>query len=139
MGIKYFKQRRKITKNSVAQTKYIPKMQLEPVVGMEEIAEMVEKKSTMSRGDILGVLSEVEVVISWMLEMGHPVKMTYLGTFYPVLEVSSVDDPQQVSSKLIKRLRCVFKPGKYLRERLKKAEFSLGDNKIREVSYKRKK
>ena len=42
-------------------------MQLEPVVGMEEIAEMVEKKSTMSRGDILGVLSEVEVVISWML------------------------------------------------------------------------
>ncbi len=139
MTIRYFKQRRRITKNSVSQTKYVPKMQLETVVGVDEIAEMVEKKSTMSKGDILGVLSEVEVAISWMVELGHPVKMQYLGTFYPVLQVSSVNTPEEVSTKLIKRLRCTFKPGKYLKERLKHAEFRLGDNKVREVVYKKKK
>ena len=45
MPIKYFIQKRKIVKNSVAYTKYIPVMQLEAVVGFEQIAEMVEKSN----------------------------------------------------------------------------------------------
>lgn len=138
MPIKYFIQKRKITKNSVAYTKYIPKMQLESVVGFEEIAERVEKKSTMSRGDILGVLAEVETESAVYLENGHPVKLGMFGTFYPVLEVDSVDIPEEVNSRLIKRLRCVFKPSKNLKNILKKAEFHLGDRKVREV-VKRKK
>lgn len=138
MPIKFFIQKRKIIKNSVAQTKYIPKMQLEPVVGMEEIAEMVEKKSTMSKGDILGVLSEVESAAAIYLENGHPVKLGMFGTFYPVLEVESVDTPEKVNSSLIKRLRCVFKPSKFLKKKFKEAVFHLGDNKVREVRYKKK-
>ncbi len=138
MPIKYFIQKRKIVKNSVAYTKYIPVMQLEAVVGFEQIAEMVEKKSTMSKGDILGVLSEVESAAAIYLENGHPVKLGMFGTFYPVLEVDSVDTPEEVNSSLIKRLRCVFKPSKFLKNILKRAEFHLGDRKVREV-VKRKK
>lgn len=50
MAIKYFKKKRIIVINSVFQERYVPKMQLDSTVGFEELSEMIENKSTMSRG-----------------------------------------------------------------------------------------
>lgn len=110
MPIKYFKLKRKIVVNSVIFEKYIPKIQVESPVGFDQMAEMIEKKSTMSRGDILGVLSELETTACWMLENGNPVTLGIFGTFYPTIEAMSVDSPEKVSSKLIKRFRVLYKP-----------------------------
>ncbi len=116
----------------------MPKNHLEDTVGFEELAEMIEKKSTMSRGDILGVLAELEVTSFFMLEKGHPVKLGILGTFYPSIETKSVDSPEKVTSKLIKRFKVIFKPSKYLKNRFKNVEFVLEDNVAREAKNKNK-
>jgi len=137
MAIKYFKFKRKITKNSVSEYKYIPIIHRGPVVGFEDLAEMIEKKSTMSRGDIMGVLAEVETTACNVLEIGHSVQLGILGTFYPGIETSSVDTPEEVNSKLIKRFKIIFKPSKYLKKRLKNVSFELGDNIVREAHYKK--
>ena len=133
MAIRYFKYKRKITKDSVSEYKYMPQMQLQAPVGFEQIAEMIQQKSTMSRGDIMGVLAELEVTTCYMLENGHPVTLGVLGTFYPYIEATTVDDAESVTSKLIKRFKILFKPSTYLKNRLKKVGFVLGDNTIREV------
>mgnify|MGYP000984411377 CR=1 FL=1 len=138
MAIKFYKYKRKITKDSVSEYKYMPKNHLEVAVGFEELAEMIEKKSTMSRGDVLGVLAEVETTTCYMLENGHPVKLGILGTFFPSIETKSVDSPEKVTSKLIKRFKVIFKPSKYLKNRFKNVEFVLGDNVVRETNYKKK-
>ena len=65
----------------------MPQMQLQAPVGFEQIAEMIQQKSTMSRGDIMGVLAELEPSISVMLENGHPVDLGLIGTFIPGIEV----------------------------------------------------
>ena len=133
MSVKYHKQKRIIVVNSVNEERYIPKMQLESPVGFEQIAEMIEKKSTMSRGDVMGVLAELEITTCFMLENGHPVTLGLMGTFYPTIETESVLRAEDVTSKLIKRFRILFKPSTYLKKRLKHISFVLGDNTIREV------
>lgn len=45
MPIKFFKLKRKIIVNSVAYERYVPKMQVETIVGFEKIAEMIERKA----------------------------------------------------------------------------------------------
>ena len=138
MPIKFFKLKRKIIVNSVAYERYVPKMQVETIVGFEKIAEMIEKKSSMSRGDVLGVLAELEEIIFWLLENGHPVNLGLLGTFYPSITVKSVDSPEKITSKLITRFRILFKPSKFFKERFRKVEFVLGDSEVRGVNYKKK-
>ena len=133
MSVKYHKQKRIIVVNSINEERYIPKMQLESPVGFEQIAEMIEKKSTMSRGDIMGVLAELEVTTCYMLENGHPVTLGLMGTFYPGIETESALRAEDVSSKLIKRFKILFKPSTYLKKRFKHVGFVLGDNNIREV------
>jgi len=139
MPIKYFKFKRKIFLNGELQEKYLPKIQIETPIGFEQMAEMIEKKSTVSRGDIMGVLSELEVTSCWMLENGNPVTLGIFGTFYPSIEAMTVDSPEKVTSKLIKRFRVIFKPSAYFKKRFKDVEFVLGDNKVREVNYKKSK
>ena len=138
MSIKFFKYKRNVFLNKELQEKYMPKMQIETVADFEMIAEMIEKKSSMSRGDILGVLAELETTILWMLENGHPVSLGLLGTFYPAIEVQMVDSPELVTRNLIKRFKIIFKPSKFFKERFRKVEFVLGDNKVRGVNYKKK-
>ncbi len=135
MAIKFFKYKRKVYSNGIIVDKYMPVLHLGDIVGFEELSEMIEKKSTMSRGDVMGVLAEVEVTSCYMLEKGHPVNLGLLGTFYPGIETKSVDSPEKVTSKLIKRLKILFKPSTYLKKRLKNVSFELGDNRVREVKY----
>ena len=133
MAIKFFKYKRKVYSNGIIVDKYMPVLHLGDIVGFEELSEMIEKKSTMSRGDIMGVLAELEITTCFMLENGHPVTLGLMGTFYPTIETESVLRAEDVTSKLIKRFRILFKPSIYLKKRLKHISFVLGDNTVREV------
>ena len=139
MAIKYFRQKRKVAINSVTVEKFIAKIQIEPKAGFELLAEIVEKKSTVSRGDLLGVFAEMEEAAIFLLENGHPLELGFFGSYYPVIEAKMVDTPEEVTTKTIKRFKVIFKPSKFLKERFKKVTFVLGDNKVREVHYKKKK
>ena len=139
MAIKYFKVLRQIFAHGILKNQYVARIQTETNFTLEMLAEMIEKKSSMSRGDIMGVLAELETTICWMLENGHPVTLGILGTFYPSIDATAVDTPQEVNISSIKRFKSIFKPSKYLKKRFKNVEFVLGDNKVREVNYKKNK
>lgn len=124
--------------NKELKEKYMPKMQVETIADFDMIAEMIEKKSIMSRGDILGVLAKLEIASLWMLENGHPVSLGFLGTFYPAIEVQMVDTPEEVKRSLIKRFKIIFKPSKFFKKRFKSIDFVLGDSKVKGVKYKKK-
>ncbi|MBP1629948.1 MAG: putative DNA-binding protein, histone-like [Bacteroidetes bacterium] len=139
MAIRFFKFRIKVSINGEVKDKYVPRIQLQSEVGFDQIAEIVEKKSTMSRGDLLGVLAEIETAVLWMVENGHPVKLNLLGSFFPAIEAMAVDSPEEVTAKTIKRFKCIYKPSIYLKKRFKNVDFSLVDNVVKEVKYKRDK
>ena len=139
MAIQYFKFKTKVSVNGVSEDKYVARMRQELNIGLDQMAEMIEKKSTVSRGDIMGVLSELETTACWMLENGHPVTLGLFGTFYPSIEAKAMDTPEEVTASSIKRFKCIFKPSMFFRNRFKEVKFVLGDNKVREVNYKKNK
>ena len=89
--------------NSITVEKFIAKIQIEPKAGFELLAEIVEKKSTISRGDLLGVFAEMEEAAIFLLENGHPLELGFFGSYYPVIEAKMVDTPEEVTTKTIKR------------------------------------
>jgi len=135
MAIKYFKFKTKIFANSVTKDKYVARMQVETKIDLEKIAEIIEKRSTVSKGDIMAVLSELESTSAWLLEEGHPITLGIFGTFYPTLEATAMDTPEEVTNDTIIKFKTIFKPSKFLKKRFKNIDFILGDNRVREVNY----
>ncbi len=136
MAIQYVKFKTKVAINGVSEEKYVARLKQETEIGFDKIADIIEKKSTISKGDILGVLSELETSVLWMLESGHKVTLGILGSFHPTIQAMAVDTPQEVNSDTIRRFRCVFKPSKFLKKKFKNISFILADNIIRVAKYK---
>lgn len=139
MAIRYYKIKRKIFSHGVLKDQYVARIQVESVVTIESIAKKMEKQSSITRGDFIGMLADLEDNIFFEFEDGHPVALGHLGTFYPAIDAIAVDTPEEVKTSTILRFRTIFKASKYLKERFKKIRFVLGDNIVREVNYKRKK
>ena len=137
MSIKCFKQKREVPINGVPQEKYVARMQVGEKIDFERISEMIAEKSTVSKGDILAVLSELETVMCWMMEEGHPVTLGLLGTFYPSMTAKACESPQAVTKDTITKFRCIFKPSKYLKNKFKEVEFVLDDNVVHTVKSKK--
>ena len=133
MSIKCFKQKREVPINGVPQEKYVARMQVGEKIDFERIAEMIEKRSTVSNSDILAVLSELETVMCWVMEEGHPVTLGLLGTFYPSMTAKACDNPKDVTKDTITKFKCIFKPSKYLKKKFKEVEFVLDDNTVHTV------
>ncbi|HBN06003.1 MAG TPA: hypothetical protein DD434_09500 [Bacteroidales bacterium] len=138
MAIRYYRKKIKVNINGQTVEKYIADIQEETVLGFEHLAEIIENNSTMSRGDIAGVLLEAENAIATMLLNGHPFNFGAMGTYYPTIQATACDNPEEVTTKTIKRFYALFKPSKFLKDKFKEAVFRLADNKVREVKYKRK-
>ena len=137
MAIKYFKQKRIIPVNGSLEERYVARIRIETVVDNEKIAELIEKNSSLSRGDIMSTLMELQTVLAWMLEEGHPVRLKGFGTFYPAAESKSVKNPNEITEKSFTRFRCLFKPDGYLKTRFRHVKYSLIDNEVREVMVRK--
>ena len=137
MAIKCLKYKIKVNINGSSQEKYVARMQVGEKIDFERIAEMIEKRSTVSNSDILAVLSELETVMCWVMEEGHPVTLGLLGTFYPSMTAKACDNPKDVTKDTITKFKCIFKPSKYLKKKFKEVEFVLDDNEVHTVKSKK--
>ena len=85
----------------------------------------------------MSTLMELQTVLAWMLEEGHPVRLKGFGTFYPAAESKSVKNPDEITEKSFTRFRCLFKPDGYLKTRFRHVKYSLIDNEVREVMVRK--
>lgn len=138
MGIKFYKQKRKVAINGEIKEKYVAKLDLMQPMDQEDIAEKINEMSTMSRGDIIGVLTSLETVIIWAWENGHPVHLKALGNFRPSIEAEAQDNPQEVTSRTIKRFKINYVPSKFLKDKFKDIKFC-SSGEIKTPKYRGKK
>lgn len=67
-----------------AMQEYGPRLELEPTVGMEEIAEwMMERNHVLRWSVIMVMLIEIGEAIAHFNRRGIPVKLEWVGTFTP--------------------------------------------------------
>lgn len=94
-------------------------------VGLDEVAEAIEKTSTVSSADIKAVLDALQYEIMRNLRAGNSVRLGDVGSFRPTLASRSTATAEEFTAANIKNVRVTFTPGSKLREMLSLDRISL--------------
>ena len=89
-----------------------PRMVLAKRVGLQEVAEALERSSTYTTGDVVGVLKGVARELAWLMAQGHPVKLDGIGTFTPSLALRKGKERETDEGKGTRRNAQSLKEGK---------------------------
>ena len=134
----YFKKKIKVNVNGVTVDKYVAYMHRGEIVTVDEIAEMVENNSALTRGDLISGFYQMLDIAVFMLTTGHRVNLDPLGSLYPGFNAKACDTPQEVTADTITRFYPLFKASPELKSKFSEASFHLRDDIVVEVKYKRK-
>lgn len=92
-------------------------------VPIREIAERLEKITSLGRGDVMNVLTHLgEVVVEYM-KNGYSVGLHELGTFTPRISSSAVPAGEQFKATHIKGVKMRYTPSTYLKAELAQVHF----------------
>ncbi len=72
-----------------------PRVLIEHRTNSEEIAQMLSKYTSFTKGDVLGVISALGEVIASELVAGHAVYLDGIGRFSPSLKLKDGVEPEQ--------------------------------------------
>lgn len=102
--------------------------QVAPVhpVGKEQLAEIINDRCTVTRSDIVAVLTALEDAITAQLMAGNSVRLGDLGSFRPTLQAFGAATAKEAGAQLIRRCRVCFTPSSYLKRKfdLKNLQFA---------------
>ena len=89
----------------------------------KEIAEALSKNTTLSRGEAVLVLDELQAVIQNSLLDGYSVQMGDWGSFQLTFNCTGTDTEAECTADKITSVNIRFRPGKQMKEALAKATF----------------
>lgn len=98
---------------------YYPQVAPTTPIGLNDVAEQIEKQSTVSLADIKGVLDALQEVVLEAMADGYSVRLGDLGSFRPTISaLKSREKQEDVSADDIKAVRVRFTPAPTLTKRL---------------------
>ncbi len=74
---------------------FYPRVLIEHRTNSEEIAQMLSKSTSFTKGDVLGIISALGEVIASELVAGHAVYLDGIGRFSPSLKLKDGVEPEQ--------------------------------------------
>lgn len=81
----------------------------------EQLATDIAYSSSLTKGDVVGILSALTKIASQYIENGHPVSLGRLGTIRASLCVRGSDTVDEATVEMIKRVKILFAPSNELR------------------------
>lgn len=133
MSIQYVIVKRDINVGKNPGEKYLAQMVREQPVDLDLIAEQIAGASTMSKADVMGVLQQLQVEMSYHLTRGASVRLGLLGTFTPYLRAKSQLDVDLVKASTIKGLYITFRPSTWLNIKIKNVGYMLVDTEVKGI------
>ncbi len=99
---------------------WFPKLTGSSQVDINDIAKILEKRTTASGADLALIIKALVDLIPELLADGKTVKLNELGIFRLHAKVTTSEAPELVTAKNIRELRLSFIPDKHIKEELKK-------------------
>ena len=112
------------------QIKYYASIVREQPVKLRRFAEDISEMSTLTTGDVFGVLELFMKRLNFYMEDGKIVKMGDFGSFSPSIGSNGSVSPEEINRKSITRYKINFRPSPILAERLSKVKFEKVSNEI---------
>lgn len=99
--------------------KFIVKLDEKPILKVDELAQRVAKRCTLSPGEVKLAIDEIENV--WFSEMsiGRPVQVGSLGVLRPTINATLQDNEKDADQDTIKRVFHFFRASSKFRNFLK--------------------
>lgn len=92
-------------------------------IPIRDIAERLEKVTSLGRGDVMNVLTHLGEVVAEYVREGYSVKLHELGTFTPRVSSMSVPKGEEFRATHIKSLNMRYTPSTYIKEALRRVKF----------------
>lgn len=111
MAVPYKKIQRKNPQNKAVEGKYYPQLvTLGNSVGLEYIADIMQRFSSLSQGDIKNVLDNFVEAMRIALASGVSVNIMDFGVFSLTAKTEGKDTKKECSAKCIKSVNINFRP-----------------------------
>ncbi len=111
MAVQYRLYQNKNAKNAASYGKWYARACWMQTVTEEDIARKIQQRCTLTRADIVAVLSELQEVMKEELQASNRVKLNYLGTFKLGLSTRPSDTVEDFSAlRNIKGVHVLFQP-----------------------------
>ena len=124
MGLKY-----RIVQSSMQsdtgkkKPQWYPQLTGSQKIDLNEVAGILSKQTTASKGDVYLVVTALTDLIPELLMDGNTVHLGKLGSFRLWAKATPAEDPEKTSYRNIKELRVAFIPAKEIKKKLKNARF----------------
>ncbi len=105
---------------SPPEVKYYPCAVSRGEVNLDDLAQIVASRTTMSRPDCFGVIMALSDVIGESLANGNIVRVNNLGTFQLNLTGTAADSDEVLGKSNIKEAKINYRPSKELKNKMKK-------------------
>ncbi|MDR2919977.1 MAG: HU family DNA-binding protein [Tannerella sp.] len=92
-------------------------------VTLDDLANRIARSSSLTRGDILNVLSNFLDELPEYLKDGKSVQLGDFGTVRLSFSSQGVDTEEEVNASLIKGVRVIFTPNVKLKDELNRTSF----------------
>lgn len=107
------------------------------VTDFDGLAEIITEISSLSKGDILSSLTNIEQVMLWKLIDGDSVRFGDIGTFSITVTSDGFENPEDITPDKVRATKIVFTPTKKFNKLLLEMKFTNYDKRLRKALGKR--
>lgn len=91
----------------------------------EQMSKLIAERTTLSEYEVEFTLSELQSIIIENLQLGRGIELGRLGCIEPSINVTAVDNINDINLKTIKKTRLIYKPSKSIKAALKNLKFKI--------------
>lgn len=103
--------------------KFYAQSQARGEMGIREISERIHQMCTVTRADVMAVLTGLEEIVSEGLQGGEIVRLGELGSLQLSLSGDGSDTEDTYTDALIDKVRVLFRPGTVMQEAINNLAF----------------
>lgn len=103
--------------------KYYAQSQARGEMGIREISERIHQMCTVTRADVMAVLTGLEEIVSEGLQGGEIVRLGELGSLQLSLSGQGAETEDTYSDSMIEKVRVLFRPGLMMQEAINNLAF----------------
>ncbi len=123
MAVNYVRVKRKINVGPNPGEKYMVQLLRPEPVTLDQITDQIVNASSMTKGDVMSVLQNLQEQIVGHILNGASVKLDLLGTFTPRISVNAVATADEATSDTIEKFSVSFLPSTKMRNKLKEVKY----------------
>ncbi len=109
---------------SIGQAKFYPKIVRAKTMPMDEIAELLQLRTTLTEGEVKAFLKALSQAIRYYVTSSYTVEVEGLGIFSPSIKAKSVLTQEEVTADTITHKGVNYRPTTKMKAKLQQTKFT---------------